>query len=691
MEKAIFELSEKLRHPSDIGTKLAVVEKTAKSDYEHHEEKFREKMAQGYGEIEAVRSKIARLSAVFQQFWSDETSAVEILRNFKALIRNYESVKTVCKTHQRFLKIKGFLESLQSAEESCAAEDVLEYHKAVYAKEEFMCELVLYNDGLSQENYARVQRAIGAITKTSAEFTTVLVELASDIRANQESLRHLNEIVSREEARDELTRQANEGDEGKDPELQEIARMYPQYVMRKPKELRRKIVAVIRDAIRGKFAEIDTSQAYVGKLDFVLEDIAFVHGMEQLDFFGLDEAIEEYHTSLKRLIDSTLERLDAGEILALIEYKTNYYNTIEARYGRVAEALGPRLVDNEEELLEIYARTASSKLGSWIENITTAEIEKFQTRDGELSKDEDGHLVSTGFISLLQLIKVQLEPIAFSKKVFLHMANAVKSHCAAFRTKIVAEVKHDYKRVLANKHKPGFEDYCIMFGNSGLLLTQYITSLPQCQSPEIRDLGNTFIDILHGSNHILAKYVMHVSAPAVAGFFTDGWENAQQVFVVTLEDFLEDYTAVMADFSFTTFVLELCSAILKAYVGRLCSKQLRLKSGQGAGLKRDHDAILGLVLRYVEKETAEEALAPLLRLAPILDATSEELILVEVKSLKLADSGIKCDELISIIDRRRDLAESFKRAIFDKIKDVFKEKRTKRKPKTFVSRFLSGQ
>ncbi|KAI5181999.1 hypothetical protein PAEPH01_2853, partial [Pancytospora epiphaga] len=282
------------------------------------------------------------------------------------------------------------------------------------------------------------------------------------------------------------------------------------------------------------------------------------------------------------------------------------------------------------------------------------EVEKFAAREGGIARDEENKLVSTGFIGLLQLIKVQLEPISFNKKVFLHIAQAVRNNCVIFQNKIVSAIERDFPQACAGKGKPGFEDYCIVFGNSGLRLTQYITSLPECQSSEIKQLGNIFIGILRSSNHFLAEFIIATCDPAVKRFFTDDWRGGMRTFLITVEDFLQDYEKIMAEYSFITFITELATSTVGAYARRLRSKHLKLYPDFGKILKEDHSSLLGLLSVYGDKEALVEALRPLLRVSYILESTSEEVINAEVHSLKLSESLIDCDTLCKLIAARDD-------------------------------------
>lgn len=691
MDKAIFELSEKLRHPSDIRTKLRSIEEDTREKYEAHETKFKTKLMSGYSRISRMSDHIGDLNKKLSDFNISKNKSTALLKDFTILIKDYRTVKTICEAHQNFNKIKDFMENLKNIDSNVKDDDIETYHTNVFEKEEFACELELYNYDLEKDDFSRVELSINKIKKISLEFTIILVEIISEFIENHEILKKINKIILKEETRDQLTKKAHVGEKGKDPELHQISKMYPKYITRQPKGLRLKLVNALRSAIREKFSTINTEEVFINRLGFVLSDLNCIYRNIDLDFFSFDDFLNEYHRNLKDLIDKTVNRLDAGEILSLIEFKTEYYNTIEARYNKVGEALGGgRLLENESELLEKYSRTASSKLKSWIENITAIELEKFHSRDVELSRDEENKLISSGFISLLQIVKAQLEPISFNKQVFLHITGTVKIHCEAFKNAILLEVEKDFRLACQCKSKPGFEDYCIMFGNSGLKLTQYITSLPQCQSPEVRELGNIFIDILKSCNYYLAEFVMFTCNPAIKKIFTDEWYNADstRVLIVTIEDFLQDYSKMMSSFSFTTFIMEVCRAVCASLIKRCKSREIQLNDRTGGVLKNDYESLKGLFTEYAKEEDVNEALEPMLKLVPLFESSNEELIVLELKSQKLSNPQISSGIIKNIFSRRDNLDETMKMRLLDAIKEVFGKESTRKKGKNFISKFL---
>ncbi|OQS55025.1 sec6 [Ecytonucleospora hepatopenaei] len=672
MTKALFDLSEVLRHPSDIHTKLENLEKECKNKYEVFQKKFNGKMSQTYAKVKKTNTQYLLLNEKVATFNDFKNKNIALLNDFTFLIKNYKMVKTVCLAHQRFIKIKEFYNNFQSNDELPDKDDLEKYHGYIFRKEEFLCELEQYNIEMPGEDINKIEDVIQEIKKDSINFTLFFLEIVKDYKNNFELIPTINKIVEKEENRDILTIKATEGENGKDLVLFQISKMYPKYITRKPKNLKEKTIQILEGSIKEKF--LVSKEDFILHLDVVLDELDFFNEKIELYFFTFAQILDCYHKNLKTAIKKHIDLMDAGEILKLIEFKTNYYAAIETKYNKIAESLGERLIDNENELLEKYAHTAANKLNSWIETITKTEIEKFNTRDGELNKDEEEKLISTGFINLLQMIKVQLEPIAFNKKVFLYITKTVKEYCQIFQSKICSAIEKDFEPSCKGKSKPGFEDYCIVFGNSGLKLTQYITSLPQCQSDEVRELGNIFISILKTCNHFLSKFVIFICKPAYSNFFTSKWEQNFDVLVVTLEDFLQDYQTAMADFTFLTFCHELCESLVETYLKRIKHKQSTFEKNTGSLLRSNIKKIIALFEKFINETDLKDLFLPLEKTANLIDSTNSDLFLLELKSLLLIKDDINIKTIEKIVEKKQNVDSKCKKEILEKIEKVYESK-----------------
>ncbi|EQB61717.1 exocyst complex subunit sec6 [Vairimorpha apis BRL 01] len=466
-----------------------------------------------------------------------------------------------------------------------------------------MFDLEFYNHDLNREDSIEVSKSINHIKKEILNFNCILLTITEDFMENFDQFPKITKIIEKEEKRDELTELAKEGETSTKLIPNEIYILYKKYIKRINKILKK---------------------------------------------------------------NEKSSSLDAGEILAVIEFVGEYYENVEGIFKKISDSLGSRLLENEDQLLDKYTITAENKLKEWISNITKIEISKFFLRNEEISKDEEDKLISPGFVSLLQIIKMQLEPISFNKKIFAHITSTIIKFCNIFKDELVNAMEKDFKPSVQMKSKPGYEDFCIMFGNSGLKLTKYITSLPQCQSPEVRELGNTFISILRSSNFYLSNFILETCKPVLKDLFTNKWydEDICKTLVITLKDFLQDYKATMSDYSFITFIHELSTSLACKYLIQLGNKDAKILDFCTVKLKQDFLKIKKALELFGEKEDILNSLQPILKIIPLIDCKSSDLFVEEVKSLKYVYPDIKRKFIKNIINKRRDLSEDEKNNLF---------------------------
>ncbi|KAG5858657.1 exocyst complex subunit SEC6 [Encephalitozoon hellem] len=689
MDKALGQLSETLRHPSDLQTKLESVERSTREAYENHDQNLTEMISKCYSSILNISKRIYGLEEHLKDFVESKDRNVRVLKDFFSLVKDYRSVKMVCLAHSNLCKVIEFSDRLKGIEDSVVSEDIVAYHTKVYDAEDFGCQLDMYNSDISHDDYIEINKALNTIEKNSLDFTARLLEICEEFIENHEAMSKVVQIVEKEESRDDLTRKVQEGEKSDDPVLKELHRMYRMYASRKPKMLKDKVIKSIEVSVKNKFDKLRDEEIFVNKMDFVLNDLAFIKENIGFSFYSFDNILMLYHDNLRLFLDENTERLDAGEILAIVEYVGNYYDTIESKFNKIADALGKRLLSNETELLEKYTKTAQDKLKEWIMNINRIEVEKFYARNEELSRDEEDKLISPGFVSLLQIIRMQLEPIAFNKRIFAHITRTITKYCEVFKENLVEAMSKDFKPSCEMNSKAGYEDFCIMFGNSGLKIAQYITSLPSYHNDEVKELGDIFIDILKASNTFLSEFIIYACQPAIDKIFTEEWcgGNVTKVVILTLQDFLSDYQNTMSEYSFITFIHELSTSIVLAYMKQLGRKRATVASECSKILKSDHTKLCELLSSYGDKEDVKTCLSPILKIIPLMETRNDDLFIVEVKSLKLIYPDMRKSFIKTIIKKRQDLTEDQKKAFTDRLKECFADEASREK--TIFSRLLN--
>ncbi|KAG0442690.1 hypothetical protein DMUE_0086 [Dictyocoela muelleri] len=370
----------------------------------------------------------------------------------------------------------------------------------------------------------------------------------------------------------------------------------------------------------------------------------------------------------------------------------------------ISEVLNKPLIDKEKEYIEKYIFKISEKLTEWIESITNSEIEKFLIREMKPDEDENKKYISSGFINLLQIIKEQLEPINFDKNIFKLVTTKIIILAENFRNQINRAMEKDLKPSYQLKSKPGYEEYTIMVGNSGLKLAQYANSLPECQNIEVKALGNIFVDILKKSNQCLKIFILKTCQPITDQIFTDHWyfndfnrnnnnryENNNQInnnqinnnqinnntsslikrFAVTIDDFLNDYYISMSEYSFLTFLFELSAEISSLYIYQISRKRAKIKITCRSCLERDFKMLSNIFKKYGDNEILKN-LNLIRRIGPLVESKSLDLFLNDLKIFRIEFPDLKKDFVKNLIKKRVDLDDDEKRNWIDGVKKVFR-------------------
>lgn len=689
MEKAIFELNDKLKHPSDVENKLDSILDRYRSKNNKEVDNLHSACNTYIHGIKDTFTTLKDIKEVMLQLKAHKEDCTKILSGSKYILNEYKTIKEISIAHENFCKIQRFIENLNKTDEDLDDKDIEEQARIVFENDEFACDLKQYNYEMSSEESIIVERKLNSIKKASVEFTSCVMHIFSDYVQNIHIFQKMNQIIDKEEERDNIIRKVKEGENSDDPVKRQYFISYSKYINSEPKDLKKKVVNVIKSSIKAKFNAARDKRDVFENLSFIFDDLNELCTGNTISFFSFEDFCIEYHSSLKWFIENKLRNIEPEDILGIIEFKAYYYDRFQKDFKKIPESLGPRLIENEGELLTKYSNIASSKLKTWIDNISMIEIQKFTSRDPEINRDEEGKLVSSGFINLLQIIKAQLEPISFNKKIFLVLTNIIKDNCVVFKEKIQSALQSELKNVLENKKLHGFEDYCIMFGNSGLRLTRYISSLPFFQSDEVRNLQQIFLGILKDSNSILCEYIIDTCKPALSKIFTSEWKKNKKkdVFIITLDDFLQDYSKTMSEYTFSTFVCELCTKIYNFYKKSLVSSKISLDMHISKALKDDFENIVGVLKKYLGREKFESFLAPMLKFCPLMDTTNGELFVYELKSMILSDTDIKQSFIESFISMRKDMDDDEKNIVLSKLPEIFSMRKTKKK--TLISKFLS--
>lgn len=688
MDKGVFELNEKLKFASDVDSKLDSILNRYRSINEQQNE--RERFIYN-SEIEKVKTSYLKLNQsreLGMEIKNLKSAIFDILESNEYSLREFKAISEISMAHQNFVKTKLFVDMLKAPELSFEGKELFECSKEVFALEEFACELKSYASDLSTEESRIVTLKLSEIKKVGLNFTSTVLQLLENYIENADEFKSIEKAVQKEEERDDAIKKVKKGVDSEDPVLNQFYLEYPQYLEFEPKNLKNRIIRVLKSSINRKFEGLKDDKDFLMKLDFIFSDLRILY-YKHFDFFDFASFLKEYHSCFKKFIDQKLENVLPEEILGIIEVKGFYYEKIEKDFGLVPESLGEKLIENESVLMKKFSGIACEKLKEWIDNISVIEIEKFLTRDPEIISDEHGKLVSSGFINLLQIIKAQLEPIAYNRKIFIFLTGVIKEKCISFQEKIKLAMQSELKKALHGQGLSGFDDYCIVFGNSGLRLAQYISSLPFFQSDEVRELQSIFLGILQSSHEVLADFIIKTSKPALDHILTPAWakDNHGKIFAITIEDFLNDYVKAMAEHAFVRFISVLCKKIYLQYLIKLKNDKLVIDKSTSVLIKNDVIALSKLFSKFINETKFKDFLSAILKLCPLLDSSSADLFIVELKSLIILDRTLEKSLVENIVAIKKNMDRDEKETVIAKLPDLFKGQTTKKT--TLLQRLLS--
>lgn len=402
------------------------------------------------------------------------------------------------------------------------------------------------------------------------------------------------------------------------------------------------------------------------ELEFILSDIQIL--LSQEFDRNITNSIFQF---LNELLTFRLQKNyeSASEILKIINFVNMYEDITRAATLKFSHAI----IDSSC-LKSRYSVIMKNKIAIWIENITAAELKSLKSRD--VSLDEEENFISTNFINLLKIVKEVLEPVTFDRGLYLSVLANVIANVKHFKSTICDALQSEYSKNLTNTIS-GFEEYCICIGNSGLKLTQYVTSISEYNQEEAEnqsglvELGEVFISLTKFSNSLLSKFVVFTLKPATKKLFTNlYYEDVQDVmnaFKATITDFLDDYRQSMDPYVFVTFLVDLVEQITNAFFNQMIKKKSLLYNTLPGFIEKNEKALNRTIKKYSEDDPIK---FDLISISPLLQVSATEQFISELKRLKY-EKNLKRDFVRSLIKKRQDLEENQRKELNDAVNTIY--------------------
>ncbi len=673
MEDALDIINKLLKNPSDIEDKLDSLTRCISADVDAAASKVKQ----------AFYAKMNWLATIKQNTFKNTVPFPEISKSPEAIrlvSLAYTNLSLAHKSAKRMRDIEDEIKAFYDLfSENVDQRKINEAYETFCSLEEFRLKMYRCKD----QSLNKIERA---------ELDFVIFLLGLDLLANKEIIEDVAKIVEKEEEKDGITtivkgkphdrsdERSVASDSGRSrdraggtdalyssPEYaQELAKIFKHYVNRSTVGLKTKIVAGIKSRIKNKVA-VDYSTA--------------LNNLEVLPSSGIDsiisskELVAYQHDALKEHFRGR-SFTEPGPILKVLEFDEKYVVACSSQFFSM-----PPLLDTYA-LINTYYALSTEKISGWMGNIKNLITESFVTRDTIPAIDEESKFISINFINLLELIRNQLEPVKFKKELHDKIRGYIVREAALLKEELVSVMEDEFDDAVKLKGKPGYEEYIIMVGNSGLKVAQF--------ADEQNDLREIFIQVLKASNSLLSEFILCTCSVAISSIFTDDWYQSKVThkLVATIEDFLKDYEIRMFDYTFYTFVVAMIKSLTQCYIKQMARKRAVIHDDCSFRLKNDYEDFVALFSQFVEAEEIVKRMEPLKFIVPLMSVGTVDLFVVDVKALKIRFPDLTKDFVKNVLKKRTDMREDDKQEIRKRLSDIFTEEATEKR--TFFSKLFAG-
>lgn len=709
---------------------IADLEKNIMICMDDYDLKRREK--QHSANIRSLNSKMQDLSKRFNNMKNDISESRMLLKkiystqaNFSSLIENYESIKTLFTAFinmKRTIKYALKIQNVENESEKISLENLRK-------KDKLRWKLVFYSKDLNKNEYLHIKPIIDQLDKEFNEWECEVLKYADNFFSGKVDDSELEDVLKALNIVHEIDEETYIAKKGRDGSIKEPKKEYFTYTFNdEPFKFPIRDTVIVnniqdshillkktdnsfcrvfynenihlptRNVSNLKTRFIKNLMHTLAKQDVldILSDLKkIIHFSEYFSNQTDDNIFHFIHQMLIHKLQKDFD--EASEILSIIHFSSSYDKLVRSVNIFFKEELV-----NLQHLKSMYLTRIKSKLAIWIENITSAEIKQLKERSSIPNKDEEDHFISSNFINLLKIVKETLEPVSFDYDLYNFIVLTIIQDIKHFKDGLIQTLDNEYQKNVTNTTS-GFEEYCICIGNSGLKLTQYISSICECEDSSMQqtntnqsdtgrennlsDLGQIFLSITQHTNTLLSKYVIFTLKPAIKKLFTRAFYDDHQSILrpikATLSDFLEDYRETMNEYVFVTFLNDLIDHLRNSYFNQMIKKKSIIYQTLPDYIEKDEKGINRTIAKFCFDENVRIDLNVI---KPILTVTSTESFISELQKIKY-EIDLKKEFLKSIIKKRTELNSEERRDLNDAINSMYYEQEPKKK-KGFFSGYV---
>jgi len=713
-QSALKRISEILKHPDDLNTKLS---------------KTRQKI---YFEKASID---AQMKSLVQSQLDDSQRGLEILdesrketaiikSNLEAIdtlcidsqgmINNFQEIKTLSKVRSNFIHTKEIIESFLHLDEKLDVIDKLltqEKEKEKYATGLLLVihykisELKLFKERimyraqtLTSDEHLTLVNYFSTLNRIIDEFEEYLWALTENIydvlmNTNVNSIIYILKIVEAEEKFDE---RLNQQDKTK--------------MLHKPSGYREKFFNILTKAIDKRFAEQlkfsgengeEASIDILERTGFIIDDLTLVHD-ELIPRFPKNYTIFnyfmlEYHRHVKNVMDKIIADVsDTGAILMILRWVQEYYTDMSTRLGVTEDSLEPQLLDGKEDkLINDYLSLNHQKSVEWVTNIMSSGIKRFSEREEPPEINPNGNYNLSLSVILFQIINQQINLAKSSNRSELafDVVMECKKTIQIFQNGWKDTVNKEYQfYVNSPETSPkGLPEYLIALANDCLWCSEYTDEITkevrhifndeemEKINTELNEVQKEFMNASKRCIYILIEIMMLDVKSTFSQLYSQSWyeESQMNVIICTLLDYCGDFQEYFQEYLFTKFITDLNERFVIAYLESFANRNAKLKMPScKEKIESDIRQAEEFFTNYRSAKRVTESFKPV-HLFYSMMTSSPTMIFLDFYSLWKEYPDIPLNFIENVLHKRDDLQHAQIKEIMEQCNQKSKEEKEK--------------
>jgi len=713
-QSALKRISEILKHPDDLNTKLS---------------RTRQKI---YFEKASID---AQMKSLVQSQLDDSQRGLEILDESKketaiiknnleaidtlcidsqGMINNFSEIKKLSKARSNFMHTKEIVENflhidekinliqqlfIQETENSkYATEILLVIHYKLSELKLFEERIMFKAQTLTSDERLTLVNYFSTLNRLIDEFETHLWSLVENIydvlmNTNVNSIIYILKIIEAEESFDERLKQNNKTK-----------------MLHKTSGYREKFFNIISKAIDKRFAEQlqfkgeEGEEATVDILErtgFIIDDLTLVHD-ELIPRFPKKYTIFnyfmlEYHRHVKAVMDKIIADVsDTGAILMILRWVQEYYTDMSTRLGVSEESLEPQLLDGKEDkLINDYLSLNHQKSVEWVTNIMSSGMKRFGEREEPPEVNPNGNYNLSLSVILFQIINQQINLAKSSNRSELafDVVMECKKTIQIFQNGWKETVNKEYQfYVNSPETSPkGLPEYLIALANDCLWCSEYTEEIiKEVQhifndeemekiNKELGEVQKEFMNASKRCIYILIEIMMMDVKSTFSQLYSQAWyeESQMNVIVCTLLDYCGDFQEYFQEYLFTKFITDLNERFVIAYLESFSNRGAKLKMPTFSEIiESDIRQAKDFFTNYRSAKRVTESFKPV-RLFITMISSSPTVIFLDYYSLYKEYPDIPLNFIENVLHKRDDLQNGQIKEIMEQCNQKAKEEKEK--------------